>query len=562
MLSIGSFLLQNLSGRPPPSGQHHDTSTDGESAHVYAGDASSVPVNTTRLRTISTAKHLDGRVFYGRLFSLELPETNCMRIDANLTQGTSCLPPSKMVGQPAKRSGVNRNRCSTFVNPQAQAVSKAISDSKTTDVFKREELRCLRNVAFPPDLNEKNLPTFDNDSDLGKVLPAMRNRSLAFSLLCNGAWTSLYYIESITLILSHATIGYALRGRFHGLAVHKVCYYQAYDTAEVAQQKLERELELSSEIASRPGAGSREYPHQDCLGMTPLHILACSTKQRSEMYRIMVKCNPEYLFIQDKWGARPFLYLIWGRAPKEIVQLVANAMKIHPPVEDDWESDLYYSIVATFARAAAPLVCYEYAIEMAKLFDLNDERRYPFWASSWRHAVETLCVESHASREYVEGFIQIFRTSFPKTKLDLELLSVTLVRREKFCFKPFWFEIGVGDRISKLHNQTWRIELGRTIQTFPSQSSERDHQQRVDIMNRVLTKLAEYESIQRLWVVELAFWKHRIHDESDEKIDNVCERDFREWCRVTSGSDIVLPCVMSYLHVDYNFTRAPTGRQG
>jgi len=519
MLSIGSFLLQNLSGRPPPSGQHHDTSTDGESAHVHAGDASSVPVNTTRLRTISTAKHLDGRVFYGRLFSLELPETNCMRIDANLTQGTSCLPPSKM----------------------AQAVSKAISDSKTTDVFKREELRCLRNVAFPPDLNEKNLPTFDNDSDLGKVLPAMRNRSLAFSLLCNG---------------------YALRGRFHGLAVHKVCYYQAYDTAEVAQQKLERELELSSEIASRPGAGSREYPHQDCLGMTPLHILACSTKQRSEMYRIMVKCNPEYLFIQDKWGARPFLYLIWGRAPKEIVQFVANAMKIHPPVEDDWESDLYYSIVATFARAAAPLVCYEYAIEMAKLFDLDDERRYPFWASSWRHAVETLCVESHASREYVEGFIQIFCRSFPKTILDLELLSVTLVRREKFCFKPFWFEIGVGDRITRLQQQTWRIELGRTIQTFPSQSSERDHQQRVDIMNRVLTKLAEYESIQRLWVVELAFWKHRIHDESDEKIDNVGERDFREWCRVTSGSDIVLPCVMSYLHVDYNFTRAPTGRQG
>ena len=100
--SLGSFLLQNLSGRPSscPSEPQHDTSTDGESAHAYAGDAS-VPANTTRLRTISTAKHLDGRMFYGRLFSIELPESNCMRIDANLTQGTSCLPPSKMVGQSA-----------------------------------------------------------------------------------------------------------------------------------------------------------------------------------------------------------------------------------------------------------------------------------------------------------------------------------------------------------------------------------------------------------------------------------------------------------------------------
>jgi len=422
-------------------------------------------------------------------------------------------------------------------------VSKAISESKATDVFKKEELRCLRNVAFPPDLNEKNLPTFDNDSDLGKVLPAMRNRSLAFSFLCNG---------------------YALRGRFHGLDIHKVCYYQAYDTTEAALQKLTRELELSSEIASRSGGALREYPQQDCLGMTPLHILACSTKQRSEMYQLVIKSRPEYLFIQDKWGARPFLYLIWGRAPREIVDLVANAMKIHPPVESDWESDLYYSIVATFARAEAPLVCFEYAIETAKLFGLDNARRHSFWSSSWRHAVETLCVESRASKEYVEGFIDMFRRSFPQVKLELELLSVTLVRREKFCFKPFWFGIGVVDRVGRLQKQTWRIELGEMIQTFPCQSSKRDHQRRVDLMNRILTRLAEYETIQRLWVVELALWKQRIRNESSEEKGRlgVGESDFREWCRVTSGSDIVLPCVMSYLHVDYNFTRAPTGRQG
>ena len=186
LASFGSFFQQNLSGRRPSEPQH-DTTTDGDSAHVYTG-GTSVPAGTTRLR--SAAKHLDGRVSYGRLFSLELPETNCVRIDANLTQGTSCLPPSKMVGQPAARISACNSSLNICLPSQAQAVSKAISESKTTDVFKREELRCLRNVAFPPDLNEKNLPTFDNDSDLGKVLPAMRNRSLAFSLLCNGEWKS------------------------------------------------------------------------------------------------------------------------------------------------------------------------------------------------------------------------------------------------------------------------------------------------------------------------------------------------------------------------------------
>ena len=87
-----------------------------------------------------------GRVDYGQLFSLELPR-KIMKMDANLTQGTSCLAPSKVV----------------------QAIQYKISSYKALDVFKSDSMRNLRNVAFPQDLSDKDLPTFDTSSDLGKV---------------------------------------------------------------------------------------------------------------------------------------------------------------------------------------------------------------------------------------------------------------------------------------------------------------------------------------------------------------------------------------------------------
>ena len=70
-----------------------------------------------------------------------------MKMDANLTQGTSCLAPSKVV----------------------QAIQYKISSYKPLDVFKSDSMRSLRNVAFPQDLSDKDLPTFDTSSDLGKV---------------------------------------------------------------------------------------------------------------------------------------------------------------------------------------------------------------------------------------------------------------------------------------------------------------------------------------------------------------------------------------------------------
>lgn len=51
---------------------------------------------------------------------------------------------------------------------------------------------------------------------------------------------------------------------------------------------------------------------QDCLGMTPLHILTCSTVHSLELYQLMIDEYPENLIIKDEWGALPLLYAVGG----------------------------------------------------------------------------------------------------------------------------------------------------------------------------------------------------------------------------------------------------------
>ena len=140
-------FLQQLAATDVTHRHEVDTSTSGESAFVYTGGRQTqIPKDTTRIRVDRTAKHLDGRVNYRHIFSLELPGS-ILKMDANLTQGTSCLAPSKIV----------------------QAMQNKIASYKPLDVFKSDGMRCLRNVAFPPDLSDRDLPTFGTNTDLGKV---------------------------------------------------------------------------------------------------------------------------------------------------------------------------------------------------------------------------------------------------------------------------------------------------------------------------------------------------------------------------------------------------------
>ena len=247
-----SFLKHLKTEGPLITPKADKAGIDGKSAYVYTGGSKTqIPQGTTRIRVDKSVKHLDGRVSYGHIFSMELPET-IISMDVNIIQGTSCLAPSKIV----------------------QAMQTKLASYKATDVFKSAAMTNLRNVAFPPELCDADLPTFDTaSSDLGKVLPSKRNHAYLYRMHCNG---------------------YSLRTRFNGLPLHRICYYHSHYSSEVAICNLSGEMGAQSSSISRASRGDT-----DCIGMTPLHILACSTKHHMDMYELLVRRYPDHLIIED-----------------------------------------------------------------------------------------------------------------------------------------------------------------------------------------------------------------------------------------------------------------------
>jgi len=89
-----------------------------------------------------------------------------------------------------------------------------------------------------------------------------------------------------------------------GLPVHSIIYYKSYYPISLE--------EIRNKIEGIQYANIRSGLRQDCLGMTPLHILACSTVQCLEVYQLIVEKYPENLIVEDAWGTLPLLYAIWG----------------------------------------------------------------------------------------------------------------------------------------------------------------------------------------------------------------------------------------------------------
>jgi hypothetical protein len=109
---------------------------------------------------------------------------------------------------------------------------------------------CLRNVAFPPNA------VIGNNVFINEGMGTMTDLQQLFG--------------------SEQEIISALQHRFDGLPIHCIVYYQSYHQGVL--QYLIAAINLRS--CQRWTLRSKLNPtgsQQDCLGMTPLHILACSS---------------------------------------------------------------------------------------------------------------------------------------------------------------------------------------------------------------------------------------------------------------------------------------------
>jgi hypothetical protein len=295
----------------------------------------------------------------------------------------------------------------------------------------------------------------------------------------------------------------ALRNRFDGLPVHCKMYYISYYPVVLE--------EIRNLILSENGEVDPTGNQQDCLGMTPLHILACSTVQCLELYQFMVDKYPNNLIVEDDWGATPLLYAIWGDAPSEIVEFLVNSCQsLYPNHELDWNG-----MLITLGRANAPKRV------MQNLIDVQ-QRLSPEYSIDWDQVLRNLAAET----EY---------NIYPKTFCFLTRCSiVTRVNAIGVMhFRDAMADDWTGSD-NNFNGQVWRAETLAKLEYYELE----------------YRKLKESTSL-----LELALWKATIeygkdHGEAiagDNEEMNMDQSEFRLKSRISCGADHVVENVLPYL---------------
>ena len=257
---------------------------------------------------------------------------------------------------------------------------------------------------------------------------------------------------------------------------------------------------------------------QDCLGMTPLHILACSSVHDLELYRVIVKKYPANLIIGDRWGALPLLYAFWGSAPAEIIQFMIES---------------YQAL-------------------------------YPGYEFNWANMVETMG-RTDTPKERIENLLHVKQMHFPEQPIDWEYLLDKFTQPSMFhmpgvVFKEqmhFFVMCGLSDRVESLAFKVWRYHITQMIHAADFKQGDNNS----DTLHSIQEKLAYFEdelpNLKEVTIIiELALWKVRmtmnenIHQEfmcSRQKKVRVDQSKFRWHCRITCGANVVIGHVPPFL---------------
>jgi hypothetical protein len=375
---------------------------------------------------------------------------------------------------------------------------------------------CLRNVVIPPNAIFDAIFIDEDDREY--------QETLCQHLFIDDNMDTIS--DLLELFGSEAAIIRELQHRFDGLPIHSLVYYQSYYQGVLQI--------LTATINTR--SGQRRTLHiklnptgnqQDCLGMTPLHILACSSVHDLEVYRVIVENYPANLVTEDRWGALPLLYAFWGAAPAEIIQFLL---------------DSYQSL-------------------------------YPGYVFNWKMMVETMG-RCDTPKERIENLLCVKQMHFPEQPIDWEYLLHKFAFPTKHSFGGLPFEermkylvmCGLSTRVEALPFKVWRDCISNMIQNsnFKSHgdyqnSNFENYGDNLDILRGIRSKLAYFEDEfpqlkETTTILEIALWKMKMNEKSHQDIATQSQKKMKtdesstpQQCRVTCGADVVIGHVLPFL---------------
>ena len=372
-----------------------------------------------------------------------------------------------------------------------------------------------------------------------------------------------------------------LKNRFDGLPIHKLCYYQSYHPTELVIEQIET-LIPSLDVV-------------DCLGMTPLHILACSTKQSLDLYQLIIANNPNSLIIEDEWGCPPLLYAIWGDAPKEIMQfLIVSQKSAFSDHVYDWDKMIENSCRSGVSLDTVQLILgthqaffSEQSVNWQKaareltisllvgpnfLGDHSDSKDgiyFRDWERAFHEdwgAMMEAFGQSGVDQELVQSLLEIHQRSFSdqnfyydqnngSENLQMKMLCEELVQPLKGWWKTdrpgsmrsfqSLVKCSIADRLNAIGLRKWRMNINCLVGIFaPNPCLELKFS---TIHSKLVTYERGYPQLKEAaFLLELVLWKFKI-DESGVRQSGADTADKKGQCRINCGADIIIPNVLPYL---------------
>lgn len=316
----------------------------------------------------------------------------------------------------------------------------------------------------------------------------------------------------------------ALKHRFDRLPIHKICSDQSYHPSKIVLKKLEKAITPSREwrFLRSCNRATETGKQKDCLGMTPLHILACSTKHDLELYRLLIGKYPENLITKDEWGDIPLLYAFWGNAPQEVVQLlVERHQTLFPDHAMDWAGMVETLGRAPYVpgRASASLVCIENVLDTQQTAFPDDHVNWQQIVAKWASEDTNRATDREAQKFHRDAF-------------------------------KYLITFSISERLNSLGVLKWRKEILSDIDRLRWFVRYRKNSTQL-----IYSKLAHYEHMDQLReassLLELALWKASIDlsmsNDQDRERESFRKKTNIGVCRIRCGADIVVPNVLHFL---------------
>ena len=115
-----------------------------------------------------------------------------------------------------------------------------------------------------------------------------------------------------------------IKGRFDEMSLHRLC--NNYNPALGTQAEVQARCESFIQVVNKYPV--KEFQHQGCLGMTPLHVMLCSgIDYGMRVIQCLIEKCPDAMLFQDKWGEVPLEYALLGKASVAVEVLDSSYLR-------------------------------------------------------------------------------------------------------------------------------------------------------------------------------------------------------------------------------------------